>query len=380
MLNSYASGSATTTTLVSSQNPAKLGASVTFTATVTTTGANQPTGLVNLLDGATNIGSSTLTTVGSSQEVMFTFAGTLAAGTHSITAAYAGDTDNAASTSSVLTQVITPPTFTWTSNGSTTGTALSGQSATYNFTAKPTSDTTFAASVAFSCSGLPDATITCSFNPPQINAGSGTTPVQLTVTTTGPNAPPGPRLERRTANHSPWLPVVFPLVGIAAICFAGRKKLKRSAIAGLCVPLVLLALLVACGGGSNSTPPPVVGVSVGQGVPASVFPNNAADGWPTQSAQFSATVTNTTNTAVTWAVTTANGGSIDANGVYTPPTIAAGLPTSVTITATSAADPSKSGSATEKLTAATVPGNYVITVTAAESTATNSAQVMLGVQ
>jgi hypothetical protein len=174
-------------------------------------------------------------------------------------------------------------------------------------------------------------------------------------------------------------PLAFPLAGIVMVGFAGRKMSRYSVIVGLCVSLALLGLLVACGGGSNSTPPPpAITVSVSGG--ATVFPNDAADSWPVQQTQFTATVTNTTNTSVTWAVTTPNGGTIDASGLYTAPTIAAGLPTSVVITATSAADPTKSGTGTETLSPATIPGTYPIMVTATEATTVNSKGTTLTVQ
>ena len=84
---------------------------------------------------------------------------------------------------------------------------------------------------------------------------------------------------------------------------------------------------------------------------------------------------------MTWAVTTPNGGTIDANGLYTAPTVAAGLPTSVTITATSVADPTKSGSGQETLNVATIPGTYSnIAVTATESKAVVSLPVTLTVK
>ena len=84
------------------------------------------------------------------------------------------------------------------------------------------------------------------------------------------------------------------------------------------------------------------------------------------------------NTAVTWAVTTPNGGTIDATGLYTAPTVAAGLPTSVTVTATSAADSSKTGSAAETLTPATIPGTYTVTVTVTDSVANPQTQTLAG--
>ncbi len=63
-----------------------------------------------------------------------------------------------------------------------------------------------------------------------------------------------------------------------------------------------------------------------------------------QTQQFTATVSNTTNTAVTWALNP-NSGTISPAGLYTPPsTISAQQ--AVTVTATSVADTSKSASAT----------------------------------
>jgi hypothetical protein len=91
---------ATATSLLSSTNPAILGESVTFTATVTSS-VGTATGNVTFLDGSTNLGTATL----SAGVATFTTA-TLAVGTHSITAMYAGATNILASTSPVLTQVV----------------------------------------------------------------------------------------------------------------------------------------------------------------------------------------------------------------------------------------------------------------------------------
>lgn len=73
-----------------------------------------------------------------------------------------------------------------------------------------------------------------------------------------------------------------------------------------------------------------------------------------QSLQFNASVTNATNTAVTWSVNGANGGSaalgtISASGVYTAPATFPGL-NQVTVTATSQADPNEAASAVVALT------------------------------
>lgn len=61
-----------------------------------------------------------------------------------------------------------------------------------------------------------------------------------------------------------------------------------------------------------------------------------------KTASFGATVTNTTNTAITWQVVEAGGGSVNASGVYTAPA----TPGTYHLTATSVADTSKSATAT----------------------------------
>jgi CSLREA domain-containing protein len=93
VLNQVVNGSGpttTTTALVSSLNPSIVGQAVTFTATV------------QFDDGAASLASATL----SGGVATFTTS-TLAAGSHPVTAAYSGDATNTASTSPVLTQMVT---------------------------------------------------------------------------------------------------------------------------------------------------------------------------------------------------------------------------------------------------------------------------------
>jgi len=359
-----ASLASTSTALTSSPNPANFGVSVTFTATVTTTGLNAPTGTVTFNNGTASIGTGTLTTSSPYQATLTT--SSLPAGTDSITAVYGGDSSNAGSTSAVLSQVIVAPTFTITTP-TTPHTLLSGQS-TISSTFMVTPTTTTTVPITFACNGLPDATVTCSA--PAIAAGAaGGTAVQVTLTiaTAGPNSGIVKPQQRRADNRSPWLPLTLPLAGIVMVGFAGRKMSKHSAIAGLCVSLVLLGFLVACG---SSGPPVAISVSPAG---ATVFASDTADGWPPQTATFTATVTHTSNTAVNWSVSPAtNGGSITSAGVYTAPTAAVGLPGSATITATSQADSTKTATATVTITPTTVPGSYQLSVTATEGPTSNT--------
>ena len=76
-----------------------------------------------------------------------------------------------------------------------------------------------------------------------------------------------------------------------------------------------------------------------------------------QQQTFTATVTNTSNTAVTWSIDPAGIGAVDASGNYTAPATIT-VPQTVTITATSQADTSKSASATISLTPPCVTNGY----------------------
>jgi hypothetical protein len=87
----------TTTTVISSNNPSVLGANVTFTATVTSSGS--PAGTVSFFDGVTLLGTGLL-----SGGVATFSTSALAAGAHNITASYGGDANDTVSTSPVLVQ------------------------------------------------------------------------------------------------------------------------------------------------------------------------------------------------------------------------------------------------------------------------------------
>jgi hypothetical protein len=90
----------TTTKLVSSLNPSKVGQYVGFTATVTAQFGGTLTGTVTFKDGTTTLGTVTLT----SHVAGFTTS-TLATGTHNITATYNGSPDCATSSASLIQTV-----------------------------------------------------------------------------------------------------------------------------------------------------------------------------------------------------------------------------------------------------------------------------------
>jgi YVTN family beta-propeller protein len=117
----------TTTGLTTSLTPSTLGASVTFTATITdspTVGVVL-TGSVTFLDGAAPLGTVALT--GTTAALATT---SLSVGSHTMTAIYSGDDNYATSTSSIVTQVISPAATTTTLVSSVNPSAP-GQSVTF---------------------------------------------------------------------------------------------------------------------------------------------------------------------------------------------------------------------------------------------------------
>ena len=159
----------------------------------------------------------------------------------------------------------------------------------------------------------------------------------------------------------------------------GGNSDRRRVIAGLVAGVLQLA---GCGGGgsgpsaggtSTQPPPPPAPIDV------SVTP--AAASVQTGGTQtFTATVTNTTNTAVTWQVNGITGGStsvgtISTAGVYTAPATVPS-PATVTVTAVSVADPTRSGAGQVTITAAPPPStSWVWGVTTDDSTVQTAAQV-----
>jgi Bacterial Ig-like domain (group 3)/Fibronectin type III domain len=163
-----------TTIITSSASPSVTGQSVTFTATVDAVGygAGTPTGSVVFSVDGTAQPAVALTSDSATLNLA-----TLASGTHTITAAYSGDTNYTASTSSALTQTVLPTTATVTSLTSLVNPTVSGQSTTLNATVKPATGT-----------GTPTGTITFTIDgtaQSPITLASGKAALRISTLTTG---------------------------------------------------------------------------------------------------------------------------------------------------------------------------------------------------
>lgn len=168
-------------TLVAAASPAATYASqsMPLTATVTPATRGVPTGTVQFFDNTALVATATLSS-GSASAIYLS----PATGTHSLTAAYLGDTNFLPSTSAAVTAVVTAlPDFTLTANSSSQ-TVVGGSIATYTLAVTPQPGP-FTGAVSFSIAGLP-ASATASFSPPQLVPGAlpGTTTLNIVTPVT----------------------------------------------------------------------------------------------------------------------------------------------------------------------------------------------------
>ena len=157
-----------TTTLTASVNPSAAGQSVTFTAFVTSAGG-VPSGTVSFLDGATTLGTGTL----SGGLASFATSG-LSTGSHSITASYGGGGGFAASVSTALTQTVTAAASTTALSTSLNPSGV-GQAVTFS-------------ALVSGASGTPSGTVTFKDGATTLGAGtlaSGLSSVTTAVLTQG---------------------------------------------------------------------------------------------------------------------------------------------------------------------------------------------------
>jgi Big-like domain-containing protein/List-Bact-rpt repeat protein len=141
VLDQIVKKASTTTALTSSLNPALVGQTVRYTATVTTQYLGTANGTVNFESGGAALGSATLVNGQASINVSFS-----TSGNRSITAKYVGDVNNTASTSPALKQVVSKYSSTTTvvssANPSIVGEVV-GFTATIATSGSPTGTVTF---------------------------------------------------------------------------------------------------------------------------------------------------------------------------------------------------------------------------------------------
>jgi hypothetical protein len=272
----------TSTTLSVAPTSTNLNQSVTLTATVAPGTAGSPTGTVNFLDGATQIGSTALT------GGVATFStSALTAGSHSITAAYSGDSNYNVSTSTAISLAVTAPEFGLSASALSPASVAPGASAKSTITITPSGGLN-SSTVALTCSVSPAVSpaATCSLTAVTVANNAGTS--MLTVATAGPQAALASPTPLQGSGMKLFLGLMIPVMFLSGV---GMKKQDQRKLLGFCFIFVVLGgclLQVACGA-SGSAPAPVGN----SGTPAATYKvtiTGTANGALTQTTSVSLTV------------------------------------------------------------------------------------------
>lgn len=234
----------TTLNLASSPNPSTVGQAVAFTATVTGEYGGTATGTVTFSNGSTTLGSATL-----NGDVASLSDSSLAEGTYSVVAAYAGDGNFQGSSSAAVSQVVnaaTAPGFSFTASP-TSLTMKSGGQGTVTLTVTPTDG--FNSTVSFVCSGLPSGA-SCTFSPSTVRP---TTSAAVTTTLT---IAAGTNSADSGTQHSPLIPVSTVALGMCVFAWKRRRGARYFAL--LVLAGASLAFFSGCSAAAKQNSTPVV--------------------------------------------------------------------------------------------------------------------------
>jgi hypothetical protein len=239
----------TVTLLNSSANPSIVAQAVTFTAAVATTGTfiSTPTGTINFFDASSatpNVPlNATPTALNPSGYATFTTS-TLTAGTHPITAVYAGSTTYAASTSQPLQQLVTSA-LTSASTGfllQVNPTAISvGVGNTASVGVSIAALNNFNQAVQLSCTGMPSGA-TCTFAQTTIPIGGGKT--TFTLSPAAPSAC-GSGSSDFVATSGFGTPLSLLVISAFGFFFVRKRKRLVQGLT-LAIALCLLPVLNGC--------------------------------------------------------------------------------------------------------------------------------------
>lgn len=211
-----------------------------LTARVASTTSGTPTGTVEFLDAGNVIASAPLVN-GSASAIELN----PAAGDHTLSVAYSGDTNFRVSTSANVTEAVNAlPDFTLGTSGNSQQTVIAGSTATFGLTVG-SQGLPFTGAVTLSASGLP-ASATASFSPPAVVPGASSAAVTMTVAT------------RATTAHNTRAEPELALAAAGAIFFFALRR--RRIVSRLLVAIVVAGLFGLAGCGARSAPESVLPV------------------------------------------------------------------------------------------------------------------------
>ena len=226
-------------TLSASANPVFLSSAITFTAAIPSPGI-APGGTVIFYDGGAPIGSAPMN--GGSATLTLS---TLAAGTHTITAAYSGDNNFGPATSNALAETVED--FTLTAAGGGTATVLPAGQAVFTLAVTPVGGPTLPAAVNLSVAGLP-AGASATLTPATLAANSASSSITLSVQMAGSRTA---QLWREPFGRGA-LPVALSLI---LLPLAALRRARRRFAAFLLLAIAGAALSAGLGGCGGSLGP-----------------------------------------------------------------------------------------------------------------------------
>ena len=163
---------------------------------------------------------------------------------HALTALYSGDTITAPQSSPALTQTVADFSFALASGSPSSTSTLAGGTASYSLALTPLITSTLPSAVIITLTGLPSSAKYV-FTPASVAAGSGATPVGLSITTAQIVA--ATRAQQPLAHHSParYAPVALGLLALPLAWFRRRKRFG-SLFASICFLLAITGGLTSC--------------------------------------------------------------------------------------------------------------------------------------
>ena len=229
----------TTTKLTTSSSSVTAGASVVFTAAVTSTVASKaPTGTVTFLDGSTSLGTANVDAIGIAAFTTTSLGG----GVHSITASYGGDSTFNTSTSTAVTQTVADYAL---QAAPSSITVKAGSSVAVAFVVQPQGG--YKQAVTLACSGLP-TNMGCSFSPSSVTPdGVNAATTTLTISTDG-----SVHAQNRLPSHRNS--ILFAMYSSLALGLVMIPAVSRRRVwIALSIMAVLFVVGLAGCGGSSST-------------------------------------------------------------------------------------------------------------------------------
>lgn len=193
---------------------------VILKATITSNGANAPTGAITFYANGTQIGTPQ-TVSNNIATLTYTFS---TAGSYAITATYSGDSYYITSTSSAANITSAVPSLSPTAISYQSSSVAAGQTALYSFNLQ---QNVYTGTISFSCSGLP-ANSSCVFSPTSITASGCQTSntVAMSISTT-----PASTIiaESLGGGRGPWRALSLLCgVGLALLVGLRRRSLVRA--------------------------------------------------------------------------------------------------------------------------------------------------------